>query len=154
MPFTIPTTVASKANTGYGAQFSIGSVASPLSYTAVSECKSIKNNGNTVNVIETSHLLSPLNTEEMIPGMIKPGTIDVSGNFIGDTSQLSFNLIAQAQSIIAWKYTAPCNNRTQTYTCVGTGFVVKSANGPLSNTEANGYDLSLQITGPYTETVA
>jgi hypothetical protein len=154
MPFTPPSTVASQANIGYLAQFSLGSVASPLSYNAVSEVRTIKNNGNTVNIIDTTHLLSPLATEEMIPGLIKPGTIDVGGNFLGDTSHLSFNLLAQGRTIVFWKITAPCQSSTKTYTCTGTGFITKSATGPLTKDAANEFEMSLQITGPMTEAVA
>ena len=98
---------SSKANTGYNAEFSIGSSAIPPVFTPMAEIASIKPSNYSVPSIETTHLKSPDATEEMIPGLIKPGTIALSGNFIGDTSQLSITTLAQGQTLFPWKITAP-----------------------------------------------
>jgi hypothetical protein len=43
----------------------------------------------------------------MIPGLIKPGTIALSGNFTGDASQLNISALAQTQSIFPWQIQSP-----------------------------------------------
>lgn len=154
MPFTPPSTVASKATTGYLAQLLIGSVASPLSYNAIAELKSFKGNVITVPDVQTSHLLSPNNTEEMIPGMIKPGTVDVGGNLIGDASQTAFLALAQAQTVFAVKITAPMQSSTKTYTGTGQGFIGKYEIGPFENNKPTEFSAAIQLTGGWTEAVA
>ena len=154
MPFTPPTTYASQGSTGYQAQFFIGTVASPISYTAVKETKSIKPNFITVPEVETSHLLSPNNTEEMLPGMIKPGTIEISGNWLGDSSQTALSDLAQAGTVAAWKITAPVQGLTKTFTATGSGFVTKFDVGPFEKNKPNEFTATVQMTGSYTTSVA
>jgi len=154
MPFTPPTTVASKATTGYQSQLLIGTVASPLSYNAMSELKSFKPNLLSVPDVPITHLLSPSNTEEMIPAMIKPGTIEIGGNFIGDTSQLSITALAQGPTVFAFKCTAPMQSGTKTYTLTGTGFFSKYDTGPFEINKGIEFAASIQMTGTYTEVVA
>lgn len=153
MPFTPPSTYTSKANTGYYAVFFLGTVASPLSYNAMLEVKSIKADYFTVPEVPTTHLQSPNYTEEFFPGMLKPGTIDLSGNFIGDTSQMPTGLAA-AQDIIFWKITSPVQQNSKTYTATGTGFITNYSPGPFENNKALEFSIKLQITGQVTETVA
>jgi hypothetical protein len=145
---------ASRAVTGNLAVFSIGSVASPLSYNPLLEVKSIKPALVSVPAVETTHLLSPNATEEFIPGLIKPGLVSITGNFIGDASQLSILPLAAAQTIIAWKVTAPVDKGSKTYTATGTGYIAKYENGPMEQNKANEFSLDVQITGTITEAVA
>jgi hypothetical protein len=145
---------ASRAVTGNLAVFSIGSVASPLSYNALLEVKSIKPALVSVPAVETTHLLSPNATEEFIPGLIKPGLVSITGNFIGDASQLSILPLAAAQTIIAWKVTAPVDKGSKTYTATGTGYIAKYENGAIEQNKANEFSLDVQITGTITEAVA
>lgn len=154
MPFTPPTTVASKATTGYLATLLIGSVASPLSYNVVSEIKTFHPHPISVPDVPTSHLLSPNNTEEMIPGMIKPGTIDIGGNFLGDASQLVITALAQAQTIFGFQIKGAVQSSGKTYTLTGTGFINKYEVGPFENNKAIEFSASIQMTGTYTEVTA
>jgi hypothetical protein len=154
MPFVPPATYSSQANTGYEAQLSIGTVASPDSYVPVLEIKSFKPNYVTVPEVPTTHLLSPNATEEFFPGLIKPGTIDISGNFIGDSTQLSFTPLMQAQDLFTWKITAPVQRNTKTYTATGIGYIAEYGLGPFENNKAVDYAAKIQITGVYTESVA
>ena len=154
MPFSPPGTYASKANTGYYAQFLFGTVASPISYSACLEIKSFKPAYVTVPEVPTTHLLSPNYTEEFFPGMLKPGTIDFSGNFIGDSSQTALTGLAQAQDIVGWKIIAPVQQNTKTYTATGTGFVTEYSPGPFENNKSVEFTGKIQITGVYTEAVA
>src|ERR1700679_3262610 len=96
----------SKANTGYKATFGIGDSASPIDYTPMAELASIKPSNFTIPAIDTTHLQSPNATEEMIPGLIKPGAIAITGNFTGDSSQLNIGQLAQSQAIFPWKVTS------------------------------------------------
>ena len=153
MPFTPPATYPSKATTGYEAQFETGA-GSPVTYTAVLEVKSFTNNMAEVPEVAISHLLSPNNTEEMIPGMIKPGTIEVGGNFIGDATQLNFTTLMQNQTVFPFKVLANVQQSAKTYTLTGQGFIKNYKNGPFENNKPVEFSVQVQMTGTYTETVA
>ena len=143
----------SKANTGYLATLSIGDNASPTDYTPMAELASIKPSNFSIPAIDTTHLQSPNATEEMIPGLIKPGTIAISGNFTGDASQLNIGQFAQSQAIFPWKVTSKINKGTQTYTAVGFGFIAKYETGPFEPNKKIDFAADIQITGNITETV-
>jgi hypothetical protein len=142
-----------KATIGYLATFFTGDASSPTTYTAMAEVKTIKPNLATIPVINATHLQSPNATEEKLPGLILPGTIDVSGNFIGDTTQLNILALATARTVFPFKITAPINSGTQVYTCVGFGFISKYDNGPLEPSVLNSFTLTIEIAGSITETV-
>src|SRR6266851_1901871 len=116
---------ATKATIGYLATFSIGDTSSPISYTEMAELKHIKPNLTTVPVINATHLKSPNATEEKLPGLILPGTVDISGNFIGDASQLQILALSKTRTVFPFKITAPINKGAQTYTLTGSGFISK-----------------------------
>lgn len=149
---------ASRAVSGNKAVFYMGTTSSPLGYNAVLEVKSINPNFVTVPEINTTHLLSPNSTEEFFPGLIKPGKMEMTGNFIGDSSQLNFLQCAEAQTILAWKITAPVNQiggvPTQVYTATGIGYVADYSSGPLEQNKAFEYKLGIQVTGTISESVA
>jgi hypothetical protein len=154
MPFSAPTTYASKANAGYQSQLLIGSSASPPVYTPVLEVKTIQPDQASMPEIDTTHLLSVANTEEFVPGMIKPGKVTIGGNFIGDSTQLNFTTLLQAQTIFPFQVTAPVQRGAKTYTLAGNAFIASYKNGPFENNKAIEFQVELQITGVYTETVA
>jgi hypothetical protein len=148
------TTQASQASVGYLSTFSIGDNASPTGWTEMAELKSIKPNIATIPSIETTHLKSPLGTEEKLPGLIKPGTVDITGNFIGDSSQLAILTKAETRAVFPFKITAPIQSATKTYTCIGNGFISKYENGPFEHSRLTEFSMSMEITGFVTETVA
>ena len=154
MPWTPPTTISSVANDGYGATFYIGTVASPGSYNQILEVRSFKPDFGTIPEIMTTTLLSPNATEEFIPGIIKPGKVEVTANFIGDTTQLSITPLMQGQVIFNWKIIAPVQRKSKTYTATGQGFVTQYSPGPFENNKAIDLAFGFQITGVYTEGVA
>lgn len=145
---------ATKATIGYLATFSTGSNASPIVYTQVAELKSIKPSIATIPVIDATHLLSPNATEEKLPGLIKPGTVDITGNFTGDASQLAILGLAEARTVFPFKITAPTNSGTQTYTLTGTGFISKYEHDSLEPSKLHDFTMSMEITGAVTEVVA
>ena len=144
----------SLANSGYGATFFVGDTSSPIDYTAVSEIASINKKNFSVPSIDVTHLLSPNTTEEMIPGILKPGTVEMTGNFIGDVTQLQFTTLAQAQTVFNFKVTAPMQKNTKTYTAVGTCFVTDFETGPFEANKKIDFKVTLQRTGILVETVA
>lgn len=144
---------ASQAGLGYNSRFFMGSASSPISYTAVSEIKSINFNDFSIPVIDVTHLLSPSTTEEMIPGMIKPGTIALTGNFIGDAAQLAINTAAVARTIFAWKITSVLGTG-QTLTITGSGFITKLETGPMEPNKEIAFKFDIQATGTLTYAVA
>jgi len=145
---------ATKATIGYLAKFFVGDSASPTGYTAVAEVKSIKPSLMTIPAIDATHLQSPDATEEKLPGLIKPGTVEIMGNFIGDASQLQIKTLAQARTVFPFKITAPINSSTQTYTVTGLGFINKYETGPLEPSKLNEFSMGVEITGSIVEGVA
>lgn len=154
MPFTPPTTYASQANAGYLSTFYTGSAASPPVYTAIAEIKSFSAEPISMAEIPTTHLLSPANTEEFIPSMIKPGKVEFSGNFIGDSTQLNITTLAQNQTIFPLQIKAPMMRNTKTYTFQSNGFISSYKTGPFEINKAIEFSAAIQITGAYTEVVA
>lgn len=144
---------ATKATIGYLAKFFVGDDASPVNYTFMAEVKSIKPSNYTVPAIDATHLLSPNATEEKLPGLIKPGTIDVSGNLTGDTTQLNISVLAQQRTVFPFKMTAPINKGTQEYSLFGTGFISKYEAGPFEPSKISEFSMSMEITGSILETV-
>lgn len=153
MSFSSPTTYASTSNTGYLAQFLLGDTSSPPSYTAIAEIKSFSLDPISMAEIPATHLLSPSNTEEFIPSMIKPGKCSASGNFLGDASQLAITTKAQAQTIFSFKVVAPVQRNTKTYTFLANGFITAYKPGPFEINKMIEFSMEIQITGAYTETV-
>lgn len=154
MPFTPPATYASQANTGYLAQFLIGNSASPPVYTAILEIRSFSSDPISMAEVPTTHLLSPNNTEEFIPSMIKPGKTEFSGNFIGDATQANITTLAQNQTIFPFQIIAPVQRNTKTYTLTGNAFISSLKIGPFENNKAIDFTGSFQQTGSYTQTTA
>lgn len=148
---------ATQGGTGFAAKFYIGTVASPDGYNLMSEIKSIRKSDVSVPSVSYTHLNSPLNTEEIGPGFISPGTVEVMGNWIGDTSQLSVLPLAQGGIIFFWKVTAPCaivnGVSTKVYTATGACFVAKYSSGPWEINKPVEFQATFQITGVTSETV-
>jgi hypothetical protein len=147
-------TAPTQATIGYLGTFSVGDTASPVNFTDMLEVKTIKPNLVTVPVINATHLKSPNATEEKLPGLIMPGTVDISGNFVGDATQLNIQTLAKARTVFPWKITAPVQGGTKTYTVSGFGFVSKYDNGPIEPSALNAFTMTLEISGTITEVVA
>ena len=92
MPYTFTPVGPSEANSAYGAVFFTGDFSSPTDWTAVLEIASITKKNYSIPAIDVTHLTSPNATEEMFPGIIKPGTIQLTGNFIGDATSSGTSL--------------------------------------------------------------
>src|SRR5215469_16811748 len=99
----MPTTqVPTKALLGYGSIFNIGS-GSPTAYAALAEIASISFADYTIPEIDVTNLQSPNATEEAIPGIIKLGNIEMTGNFTADASQMNIDTLAIARTVFPWK---------------------------------------------------
>lgn len=136
----------SQANTGYLGTFAVGT-GSPPTYVNMLEIGSIKLTRYTVPEINCTHLLSPNTTEELIPGLLMPGTIEMSGNFIGDTTQLSIDALAQAQTVFPFRVTTPVSNRTKVATLTGLCFLTKNEIGPIEPNKKLDFSVSAHCTG-------
>jgi hypothetical protein len=143
----------SKANVGYKATFEVGDLSSPTTYTQIAEVKSIKSFEMTTPVIDVSHLQSPNFTQEKRPGMIQPGTVELSGNFTGDASQLTILGLQQTGEVFPFRVQAPVNNNTETYQYVGTAFISKYTPGTFETTKVNEFTITMEVTGFVTESV-
>jgi len=144
---------ATKANIGYLSTFSVGSQTSPTTYSQMAEIKSIKSSIASIPVVDATHLQSPNATEEKLPGLISPGTVDVTGNFTGDASQLTILTLAQGRTVFPFKITAPVNKGTQVYTLTGVGFISKYDVGAFEPSTLGEFTMSMEIAGAVTETV-
>jgi hypothetical protein len=161
MAFTSPGTYYSESVTGYLATiaFSAYPIPSPVTYdAAIIEIRTIKSNNFTVPDIDVTTLQSPNSTEEYIPGLIKPGTIECTGNFIGDSTQQTIPVYAQGSGIgpqiIAYKIVANVQRGAKTYTQTADCFIMKWEVGPFENNKAVDVSFSAKITGTITESYA
>jgi Lambda phage tail tube protein, TTP len=141
---------ATKATIGYESTFSVGS-GSPITYVQMAEVKSIKPSIATIPAIDATHLLSPNATEEKLPGLIKPGTIEIMGNFTGDASQLDILTLAEARTVFPFKVTGPVDSGTEVYTLTGAGFISKYDNGPFEPSKLIEFAMTMEITGTVAE---
>jgi hypothetical protein len=144
---------ASKAALGYGAKFFTGDDASPIAYTELAELSNINFAGFAVPEVDTTHLQSPDSMQESIPGLLKPGTIELSGNYTNDASQVTFTTLGQARTIFPYKITAPMSDGTS-YTVTGRGFATKLQKGPFTANAKVDFSATVQAAGSFTETVA
>lgn len=153
MPFTSPGTYVSLGTTGYLATFSVGTVASPPVYTVLLDVRSITPSYASTPEVDISTLQSPGNTREYIPGMIKPGEVDITANFLASADQTALYALEKAQTVFPWKIVASMQQGADTYTATGTGFVKEYHPGPWENDKPVDLMFKLQITGPVTETL-
>ena len=140
---------ATRGTIGYLGTFNMGSPLAP-----VLEVKRIRINPVDVPSVDFTHLVSPNATSELKPGIIKPGTIEVDGNFIGDATQLAFLTDAQARTVFAFSVTAPVDNGTKVYTASGSGFVSTYSHGDIEVDKPHEFSVKIQMTGALTEAVA
>jgi len=150
MPFTPPATYESQGTTGYLSTFGVGDGASPPAFPPIAEVKSFNFTPLDVPNVDFTHLLSPNNTRELRPGMIMPGKVEVSGNYIGDATQLSLPTHAQAQDTFAFRIEFPVQDRTKTGVFSGVAFVNTLKLGPFENDKPNEFSASFQCTGSFT----
>jgi hypothetical protein len=141
---------ASKAQLGYGATFNIGS-GSPVTYSPMIEISSISFADYTIAEIDVTTLTSPNTTEEAIPGMIKLGNIEMTGNFIGDATQMNVDTLAIARTVFAWQITAPMT--IGTFSVQGHGFITKKEIGPMEPNKKVDFKVSVRATGTLTYTI-
>jgi len=147
MPFAMPSTYTSLGGTGYGSTFSIGSPLVP-----VLEVKSFDIDSLSIPEVNVTHLLSPNATEELRPGLAKPGMIQMSGNFIGDASQTGLLTMAvegaqQNPQTQPFSAVAPMNDSTKTLTVTGVGYISKFKMGAFANGKPVDFECSVQISG-------
>lgn len=147
----MPTFVASKASLGYGTTFATGT-GSPITYTVMAEIASISFADYTISEIDVTHLLSPNTTEEAIAGMLKLGNIEMTGNFIGDTTQMNVDTLAIARTTFPWQIVAPMTG-TKILTITGTGFITKKETGPFEPNKKVDFKVSIRATGVLTYTI-
>jgi len=120
------------------------------SYLKLLEVKSIAPSDFTVPVVIVTHLESPNATEEKTPGLIMPGTLDVSGNFIGDESQLLLPELAQGREVVSYRLTAKVDKGTKTYTQTADGFVGDFAGGPFEPSKTSEFKMKMEVAGNIT----
>lgn len=142
---------ASKASLGYGATFATGVAGSPITYTVVAEIASINFAGFSVPEVDVTHLQSPGSMNESIPGLLKPGSIELSGNFISDTTQQALTTLGQARTIFPFKISTVLSDGS-TFTITGSGFFAKIAKGPFSADKKIDFSATVQVAGAFSET--
>ena len=144
---------ASKARLGYGSKFYTGDTASPIGYTLLSEIAIINFADYTVAEVDVTHLLSPNTSEESIPGLLKPGTIELTGNYTGDASQQNIDVLAVAQTVFPWKITAPASGAL-VLTITGSGYITKKETGPFEANKKNDFKVAVRVSGAISYSVA
>lgn len=144
---------ATQSVIGYGSKFYTGVAGSPITYTAVLELGSIQIADYTVSEIDATNLGSPSATEESIPGLVKTGTIDIMGNYIGDTTQQALDTLGLARTVFPFKVTTAASGTT-TLTVTGTGYIVKMEKGPFEPNKKSEFKATIKVSGILTYAVA
>ncbi len=142
----------SQAVLGYGSTFSVGSGTGTITYTPTAEITTINFAGFTVSDVDVTHLQSPGSVMESIPGLLKPGTIELSGNYTGEASQQSLTTLGQARTVFPWQITSPLQD-SKTYTLTGNGYVSKLQKGPFDANKKVDFSVSIQVTGAFDESI-
>lgn len=156
MPWTTPGTYSSVGQSGYLATLGLTAQAgasSPPGYTLLVNVRSINPDyGKTPN-IDISTLQSPSNTQELYPGMIKPGPLELECVFSADTTQTQIYTWQKAQTILLWELTSGIKQYASTYVAAGVGYVIAYSPTPFENDKEIGLKVTIQITGPVAETL-
>lgn len=147
-----PAFAPSKALLGYGGAFFLGS-GSPVTYTQISELSSINFPEFDVAFIDVTNLGSPDTTEESIPGMKTPGVMEMTGNFVGDDSQMTVDTIMSARTIFPFMVTLPVSGG-KTCTATGFGYFTKKGIGPVEPNKKVDFKVSVKVAGAVVWTVA
>lgn len=142
----------SAASLGLNAVFSISDDVSPLVYVDVAEIATINFSGVSVDQVDVTHLKSPNNMQESIPGLLKPGTIDLTGNFVADTSQLKLTTYLQGRTRFRYKITGQMSG-SRVYTVTGLGYVAKLSEGPWDANKKVDFAATVQAAGAFVAVV-
>lgn len=137
---------------GYGAVLSISDNVSPRVFVEVGELTDFDFNGFSVDQIDATHLQSPDATTESIPGLKKPGTITLTGNFTGETGQMKLNTYLGGRVRFAWKIEHTLGDGSA-YLASGLGYVAKGHKGPFDAQKKVDFNFDIQATGAVVETV-
>jgi Lambda phage tail tube protein, TTP len=146
----------SRAAIGLGTEFFIGTESgSPIGidYTSITEAATINFADYTVAEVDVTHLLSPDSTEETIAGLRKTGTIEVSGNYVGDAAQQSIDTLAQARTEFPWKITSPLSG-ARVLTVTGRGFINKRETGPFTPGGKTEFKFGVKVAGTLVYAIA
>jgi hypothetical protein len=139
---------ATGATTGYGATFS---VTEGETSTQIAEVTEIKPSGLTVGEEDVTNLGSPNAHREYIPTLVESGTVEFSGNYIGDTTQQGLETLARARTVFPFSF-AFLLKSGKVETRTGTGFITKYNPGDVVKDKVISFSCTLRITG--VETVA
>ena len=85
--------------------------------------------------------------------MLKPGTIELTGNYTGDASQQNIDVLAVALTVFPWKITAPAAGAT-VLTITGFGYIVRKETGPFEPGRKNNFKVGIRVSGAITYSVA
>ena len=130
MPFTPPAQYSSTGTTGYESTFGVDPAGgSPPDIIPFVELKSFTINFGDRPEVNFTHLLSPNYTEEISPGPTKPGTIDFSGNFTGDISQMDLDGLQINRTPVPFKAVSPTDQAQKTCTVTGFGYLASQKFG-------------------------
>jgi len=146
-----PTFATSQAQLGYGSAFFTGA-GSPITYTELSEVNSFSWNTG-VTEVDVTNLASPNTTEESIPGMIRPGNIELTCNYISDASQQAIHTMMIARTVFPYIVTTPAPGG-KTTTISGNGYFTRSDLGPMEPNKKIDYKITIRMSGAFTWTVA
>ena len=137
---------ASKANTGYLSTMSV-CASSPLAWTEIAEVKSIKPVSLVVGEVEVTHLLSPDALKERIPTLGDHDLVEITGNYIADTSQQLLEELGVARTVFQFQIVAPVQGSTMTRTDTGWGFITKYGVVSLETEKPIEFAMTLRVTG-------
>ncbi len=155
MPLPSTNVTPTAAQVGYGAAFSVGTgLPGAYVYTQIAEVKDIKPSGFTVGEEDVTTLGSPSATREFVPTLVEGGTVEISGNYIADTTQTQLETLAKARTIFPFQFAFPLST-SKNVTRSGLCFITKLAPGAdIVADKAPAFNCTMRITGVETEVIA
>jgi hypothetical protein len=137
---------------GYTSTFAMGA-GSPVVYLDLAEIVHLDFFDYEVPQVDVTHGRSPRTTEESIPSIVRPGTVEIICNYIGDESQQQIDELAVSRTIFPWKLTAPASDNAL-LTVLGRGFISKKESGPFEAGKKIDLKLTVKTAGSLNYSVA
>lgn len=118
--------MVSSAKTGYGTLFGIGDGATPEVFTNLAEVLDVTPPNEQTDKVEVTHMQSPDQTKEFIPGMTDPGQCSFDINFLpGVDDDAAIQLLRHPSGVQNFQITFP-NGATWTFAGFLTDYAPKA----------------------------
>lgn len=133
----------SQAFSGWGLTVSIGTIASPPVFTAISEVQVVDFSNDKVDLVDVTHTQSPNARREFLATLIDDGEMNFTANFIpGDATQTNLQTVRAARTATPWEVVLP--GSLGTFTFAG---IITALNHNLDFSKESKLTVKVKVTG-------